>query len=215
MMPESTMAEKLLQVNYSLLRDQCAADCVLHCTRVEGASRLRENFPTVFCLLLPRQKAKQCLELPAFFNNALHIASWEKGWVWDSEISSHHSSPPSTLVSLWKSIALLYVTEVKQMNQESRFLVWGGISGVSSCPYRTEVKVHSSQDRLAFWNLHRTVERLRVSLLRTRQHRGFVQLCSALAFVQEKCCHFTLVVFICTKISLEIFPLSPVNLAKN
>lgn len=34
-MPETTVAEKLLQVNYSLLRDQCAADRILHCGKVD------------------------------------------------------------------------------------------------------------------------------------------------------------------------------------
>lgn len=80
------VAEKLLQVNYSLLSDQCAADYILHFNRIEGASRLGENFPTVCCLPLPRKKAKQCIELPAFFNNTLPIASREKGCVWDGDL---------------------------------------------------------------------------------------------------------------------------------
>lgn len=45
--------------------------------------------------------------------------------------------------------------------------------------------------------------------------RRFVRLRSALAFVQEKCSHFILVVFICSKITSEVYTLSPVNLARN
>lgn len=46
------------------------------------------------------------------------------------------------------------------------------------------------------------------------RRRGFVQLCSALALVQEKCSHFISVVLTCTKIISEVYPLSPVNFSQ-
>ena len=51
--------------------------------------------------------------------------------------------------------------------------------------------------------------------LRVQECRGFEQLCSTLAFIQEKCSHFILVVFICTKITSEVIPLSPINFSRN
>lgn len=35
MVGQYAIAEKLLQVNYLPLRDQCATDCILHCSEVE------------------------------------------------------------------------------------------------------------------------------------------------------------------------------------
>jgi hypothetical protein len=115
---------------------------------------------------------------------------------WDLEISlaasahlQHRKSPHFHRMSLglnkWAKRAHLQFEE--------------GFQGVNSRPSRMEVKLQWRQDRLAFWNLHRTAERLPLPPRTTWEHRGFVWLGFALALIQEKCSCFTVLVFVCTE----------------
>lgn len=107
--------------------------------------------------------------------------------------------------SILKPTNLTYVTEVKQMSQENRFLVWREISG-------SKFYTESRQTRL----LEFTQNCGKVTSPSTH-NTGMQRVCTVLFFdfVWGKCSHFILVVFICIKITSEVSSLSPVNLARN
>lgn len=117
-MPENIVAEKLLRVNYSVLKDQCA-DSMLHFSRVEGASKLGETSLQCAACSCQRRKPNNALSCQPFSIIHFTLPAGRKA-VCGTEMSTYCLSPPSAL-GILKSTSLTYVTRVKQMSQGSRF----------------------------------------------------------------------------------------------